>query len=296
MSLRQTPSSLGAWVRVFVAAFIALHIAQSAWLVVEFDGAYTEGRPAPSEFHALIAMDKEQTLIDVELEKATAFLIYTQTRNSSLDGDQSTSNQEIDTEDKDTNFLEISRDITLFCLVLMVVSELLVLLKNCHAVRLRASTWMFTLSCFVLIMPFAFFLDLDKGDGNYYSESSEGSFVHSETKSDMGLYWLGMSFEMEYSGYDLGLVAEDNHSAVIANIPEPDSKDAQSFIKFDSSFVAAIGKNINTLFILPLTWFFLPSMSKNDDKNEKLNLPQANCSESVLDEAITSDLQYSESE
>ena len=92
MSLRQPPSNLSSWIRVFVAAFIALHITQSAWLVVEFDGAYTEGRPAPTEFHALIAMDKDQTLIDVDIEKATAFLLYTYTRNSSVDGIEETTN------------------------------------------------------------------------------------------------------------------------------------------------------------------------------------------------------------
>jgi len=81
----------------------------------------------------------------------------------------------------------------------------------------------------------------------------------------MGLFPLGVSIEMEYSGYDLGLVAAENHSAVIESPPEPGTKDAQSFVKFDSKFSAGTGKNINSLFLLPLTWFFLPA-GKKDEK------------------------------
>jgi hypothetical protein len=82
----------------------------------------------------------------------------------------------------------------------------------------------------------------------------------------MSLYSLGVSVEMEYSGYDLGLVAAENHSAVIESPPEPGSKDAQSFIKFESVFSASTGKNINSLFILPLMWFFLSAGQSKDEK------------------------------
>ena len=266
MSLRQPPSHLSSWIRVFVAAFIALHITQSAWLVVEFDGAYTEGRPAPTEFHALIAMDKDQTLIDVDIEKATAFLLYTYTRNSSVDGTGEATTQETTASSEETNYLENSKSMTLLFLVLLVLSEILLALHVRFAMQIRASVWAITLLCFVLIMPIAFIADLGDGDQNYYSNDNERSYLHSITKSDMSLYSLGVSVEMEYSGYDLGLVAAENHSAVIESPPEPGSKDAQSFIKFESVFSASTGKNINSLFILPLMWFFL-SAGQSKDKN-----------------------------
>jgi len=267
MSLRQPPSNLSSWIRVFVAAFIALHITQSAWLVVEFDGVYTEGRPAPTEFHALIAMDKDQTLIDVDIEKATAFLLYTYTRNSSVDGTEETTNQETTVSGEETNYLENSKSLTLLFLVLLVLSEILLALHVRFAMPIRASVWAITLLCFVLIMPIAFIADLGNGDQNYYSNNDEISYLHSNTKSDMSLYSLGISVELEYSGYDLGLVAAENHSAVIESPPEPGSKDAQSFIKFESVFSASTGKNINSLFILPLMWFFLAAGQSKDEKD-----------------------------
>lgn len=277
MSLRQPPSNLSSWIRVFVAAFIALHITQSAWLVVEFDGAYTEGRPAPTEFHALIAMDKDQTLIDVDIEKATAFLLYTYTRNSSVDGIEETTNQEDTASSEETNYLENSKSLTLLFLVLLVLSEILLALHVRFAMQIRASVWAITLLCFVLIMPIAFIADLGDGNQNYYSSDNDNdsSYLHPITKSDMSLYSFGISVEMEYSGYDLGLVAAENHSAVIESPPEPGSKDAQSFIKFESVFSASTGKNINSLFILPLMWFFLSSGQSKGEKDFDLKIMES---------------------
>ena len=271
MSLRQPPSNLSSCIRVFVAAFIALHITQSAWLVVEFDGAYTEGRPAPTEFHALIAMDKDQTLVDVSIEKATAFLLYSMTRDSSMDGNEDSAESESTTSSEDTNYLENSKSITLLLLLLVVLSEIMIMVNLRFAVQIRATIWTILLLCFVLLLPLSFIADLGNGNHNYYSNSEENYFAHESTTTDMGLYMLGVSVEMEYSGYDMGLVAVENHSAVLDSPPEPGTKDAQSFIKFESVFSAGTGKNINSLFLLPLTWFFLPA-GKKDEKNIASNL------------------------
>jgi hypothetical protein len=266
MSLRQPPSNLSSWIRVFVAAFIALHITQSAWLVVEFDGAYTEGRPAPTEFHALIAMDKDQTLVDVSIEKATSFILYSLTRDSSMDGNEDSTESESTTSREDTNYLETSKSITLLLLLLVVLSEILIMINLRFAMQIRASVWTITLLCFVLLLPISFIADLGDGDQNYYSNDEDMAYVHESSKTDIGVYSIGISVEMEYSGYDLGLVAAENQSAVIENPPEPGTKDAQSFIKFDSKFSAGTGKNINSLFVLPLTWFFLPAGNSRDEK------------------------------
>ena len=48
----------------------------SAWLVVQFDGRYTEGKPSPTNIKAIIAVDDEQTLIDIKMENSTSFVLY----------------------------------------------------------------------------------------------------------------------------------------------------------------------------------------------------------------------------
>jgi hypothetical protein len=140
------------------------------------------------------------------------------------------------------------------------------------AMQIRASVWTISLLCFVLLLPISFIADLGDGNMNYYSNDEDMAYVHESSKTDIGVYSIGISVEMEYSGYDLGLVAAENHSAVIESPPEPGTKDAQSFVKFDSKFSAGTGKNINSLFVLPLTWFFLPAGKKRDEKNIDSNL------------------------
>ena len=173
--------------------------------------------------------------------------------------------------------MENSKSLTLLFLVLLVLSEILLALHVRFAMQIRASVWAITLLCFVLIMPIAFIADLGDGNQNYYSNDNDNarSSLHPITKSDMSLYSFGISVEMEYSGYDLGLVAAENHSAVIESPPEPGSKDAQSFIKFESVFSASTGKNINSLFILPLMWFFLSSGQSKGEKDFDLKIMES---------------------
>ena len=76
MSLRPAPTKFGAGVRLTATVLIAVHVLLSAWLVVQFEGRYTEGVPSPSNIKAIVAVDDEQTLIDVKIENSTSFAIY----------------------------------------------------------------------------------------------------------------------------------------------------------------------------------------------------------------------------
>ena len=64
------------YLRVLVLVLLLIHVAISAWLVVNFSGEYTEGAPAPTKIDAIVVVDREETLIDVEMEQATSFLLY----------------------------------------------------------------------------------------------------------------------------------------------------------------------------------------------------------------------------
>ena len=66
------------------------------------------------------------------------------------------------------------------------------------------------------------------------------SFVHTNASSDFSLVWLGIELEADFSGYDLGLVEPENRTTVAAQVPEEGSKDASSFIVFESTFENSI--------------------------------------------------------
>ena len=76
MKIRPKYSQIGQVVRLGFLVFIVCHVIISAWLVVEFEGKYTQGAPAPTEIDALVVVDREETLIDVKMEKSTSFLLY----------------------------------------------------------------------------------------------------------------------------------------------------------------------------------------------------------------------------
>ena len=85
--------------------------------------------------------------------------------------------------------------------------------------------------------------------------------VHGKSDIKLSLAPLGVHIDMMFNGYDLGLVEKANQSAVRAEAPEPDSKDASSWVQFESRLTAKAGKNIQSLFILPVLWLVFPAMS-----------------------------------
>ena len=286
MPLRPAPTKFGAGVRLTATVLIAVHVLLSAWLVVQFEGRYTEGAPSPSNIKAIVAVDDEQTLIDVKIENSTSFAIYMLVRDYEPPADNSTASnstspdvkEKDDAESKeDTNRLEAARLFTKACLAFLVLSELAVVLGMRFKTTFRGVIWVATLACFLLILPGAYLSDL-AGDGNddeeednggkngdlanetFVAQTEDGAMVHGDSSIDISLAPLGVHFDMMFNGYDLGLVEKANQSDVRDQEPEPGSEDANSWVQFESRLTAKAGKNIQSLFILPVLWFFFPAL------------------------------------
>ena len=132
------------------------------------------------------------------------------------------------------------------------------------------------------MLPGAYLSDLAGPDGESDSESGDssgalanetfvaqtedGAMVHGTSSIDFSLAPLGVHIDMMFNGYDLGLVEKANQSAVRAEEPQPGSEDASSWVQFESRLTAKAGKNIQSLFLLPLLWFMFPAatLSKSD--------------------------------
>ncbi len=293
---RPTPHPAFGAVRLAVTAFLAVHVFISAWLVATVEGAYTEGRPAPTEVHSLVAIDKDRTMIDVEIKKATSFFLYTLIRdgdasvpvNESGEQDAPQANNGSETAPSESTeveqeraWLDIGRQSVGVVLVLLVLSEALMLtgMKWRHHVRTLA--FLSTLVAFSVVFPACYMLELSGGeDEDETATNTPGaeietvSFVHTNSSSDVSLVWLGLQLNAGFSGYDLGLVEEENRTTVAASIPEPGSEDASSYIAFESTFQIQLGQNLDSLLILPFLWYVLPapnlrSPSETDPLNEE---------------------------
>lgn len=284
MSLRPSPSPAGTVIRGAATVLIVIHIMMSAWLVVQFDGRYTEGRPSPTNIKALVAVDDERTLIDVKMENSTSFVLYMLTRDyeeppsNETPTDQPDSSSSTDSGESEER-LSQARLFTKACLVVMILTELAMLLGLRFRGTLRGVSWTAVLLCFLVVLPGAYLSDLTGGDGSedsderkstsnndlanetFVAQTEEGSMVHGTSDIKLSLAPLGVHIDMMFNGYDLGLVEKANQSAVRAEAPEPDSKDASSWVQFESRLTAKAGKNIQSLFILPVLWLVFPAMS-----------------------------------
>lgn len=287
--------------RIAVTLLIAVHVFISAWLVATVDAAYTEGRPSPTEINSIIAIDKDQTLIDVEIERATSLLLYTLSRDDvvvenqsnddgsqentteSNDGAQTSSNND-QSQGNSKDWLEIGRSLIQISLVILVLSELSLLSKKKGLSWLRLASFSLVIFAFFIAFPTCYMLDLGMGESSD-AEDDEGSstvaentpgndlevaqFAHTSDYADTGLVWLGFQLETGFSGYDLGLVEPDNRTSVMESIPEDGSEDAKSFIAFEAVFSIQYGKNLDSLFMLPIMWFLLPAVGKTSSSEEE---------------------------
>jgi hypothetical protein len=294
MALRPQHTRVGDGLRVLGTVLIAIHLVLSAWLVIQFEGQYTEGQPAPTKVKALVAIDKEQTLIDVEIENATSFLLYmlfrdydepinsSQQNSSGSSPDDGAPHSSSETEQKEeVEWLKIGRKATLVSLVLLCLSECLVIAGMPFRATLRAALLTGVVVCFLVVMPATYVLDLaggdeiDKGDEKdtiagetFVKKTEQGALAHEQRTVERSLLSTGIRFEMMFSGYDLGLVEPVNYSAVRSDIPGENDSDAKSYVEFHSNLDLKYGKNIPSLFLIPLLWFFFPAKPKTEtDKN-----------------------------
>ena len=297
MALRPHHSRVGDGIRVLGTVLIAVHLFLSAWLVIQFEGQYTEGQPAPTKVKALVAIDKEQTLIDVEMENSTSFLLYMvfrdydepeePTQNNSDQNDSSTNSPQTNSDEQEETiqWLENGRKATLASLVLVCIAECLVLAGMPLRATLRAILFTGMVASFLVVMPATYVLDLagneddsddDEGeqstiaDETFVAQTEQGSMAHEQTKIDNSLLLTGIRFNMMFSGYDLGLVEPENYSAVRDEVPDQNDTDAKSYVEFQSQLDLKYGKNIPSMFLLPLLWYFFPAKPKDEQKTSSL--------------------------
>ena len=283
---RPSPHRAFGFIRLAVTVFLAVHVFISAWLVATAEGIYTEGKPAPTEAHSLIAIDNDQTFIDIEIKRATAFFFYALERDgdAAVPVEDTASSNDTATEDdpneadetdeqgenEEREWLAFGRQSIKLGLVLLVLSELLMLSSFRWRHHVRSLAFLGTLVAFSVVFPACYMLELSGGGDEEEDSTATNtpganietvSFVHTNSSSDFSFIWLGVQLEADFSGYDLGLVEPENRTTVAQQVPPNGSKDSRSFIAFESTFDIQLGKNLDSLLILPFMWYLLPAPS-----------------------------------
>ena len=272
---RPKPRRFYGAIRIAVTLILAIHVLVSAWVVVAVNGQYVEGKPSPTEFDSLVAIDGEETLIDVKIKNATPFFFYLlfrdadayQSFNNTTTGDVDNGDDKEATSESEEDWLAFGRNMVKFSLICLVLSEILMLISFRWRHHIRTLAFILTVLSFVAFPTF-YVLDL-AGDESEDStatntpgaEIDSVSFAHTNASSQFSVVWLGFQVDADFSGYDLGLVKSENRTMVIEEVPADGSKDASSFISFKSKLEITLGKNLDSLLVLPLMWYLLPSKS-----------------------------------
>lgn len=297
IALRLSHSRIGDVTRLTFTVLVVIHVLISAWLVVDFQGRYTEGKPSPTNVNAIIAVDNEKTLIDVEMENSTSFILYmlfrdysepevetnqseNQSESDSTNTDDSSKNKDTG-EDDSTEWLKLGRNVVFISMVLLILSEILVIIGIPFRSTLRVLMWITLVASFAIVIPSTYVLDLvgddnkdndDEGvtdsltDETFVQSTESGSMAHEENSFDSNLIFWGVQFDMMFSGYDLGLVEPENYSMIRDQPPEENSTDADSFVKFESNLKLKYGKNLPSMLLIPLAWYILPAKPKKKPK------------------------------
>ena len=276
------------YLRVLVLVFLLIHVAISAWLVVDFSGEYTEGSPSPTKIEAIVVVDREETLIDVEMEQATSFLLYMIYRdydesygqNNSNNNSQNNTQNDVKTNETENdsdggNFLGVAKSSIYLSMMMLFVCEILVLLGVKFSFMFRWIAFGLLMLCFFILLPASYIYDLaDEGDEENESldesladetfvESTEsGSIAHEKSNMESQVIFPGIRLNFDYSGYDLGLVDPEEYSELRAEIPSNNSSLADSYIEFQSTLDLTYGKNLPALLLIPLTWYLFPAKQK----------------------------------
>ena len=276
------------YLRVLVLVLLLIHVAISAWLVVNFSGEYTEGAPAPTKIDAIVVVDREETLIDVEMEQATSFLLYMIYRDydesygqNNSDNNSQNNNQndaktgETENNSDDSDFLGVAKSSIYLSMMMLLVCELLVLLGIKFSSMLRWLAFGSLILCFFILLPASYIYDL-AGEGDDSDESLDesladetfvestesGSIAHEKSNMESQVIFPGIRLNLDYSGYDLGLVDPQEYSELRAEIPSNNSSLADSYIEFQSTLDLTYGKNLPALLLIPLTWYLFPTKQK----------------------------------
>lgn len=297
IALRLSHSRIGDVTRLTFTVLVVIHVLISAWLVVDFQGRYTEGKPSPTNVNAIIAVDNEKTLIDVEMENSTSFILYmlfrdysepevetnqseNQSESDSTNTDDSSKNKDAG-EDDSTEWLKLGRNVVFIAMILLILSEILVIIGIPFRSTLRVFMWITLVASFAIVIPSTYVLDLvgddnkdndDEGvtdsltDETFVQSTESGSMAHEENSFDSNLIFWGVQFDMMFSGYDLGLVEPENYSMIREQPPDENSTDADSFVKFESNLKLKYGKNLPSMLLIPLAWYILPAKPKTKPK------------------------------
>jgi hypothetical protein len=267
----------------------------SPWFEIEGRGTYSEGLEREPTIITIYSIDSSQQTLDVSIQNATPLLVYWLEREDVSNQSENTQAGEEESEDGGNKAENTSDPCAESCLDLarnslrvLMIAFFAIMLYNTRSDRLRArlslgASW---ISCFILIIfliplaaaaDFGIFSGSNDGqensatggfDSNTQDSVQVDQFAHFSSDSGSKFSSRGIIFTYQSSGFDLGLLEEEDRGEVIDNPPEDGEPGYESLIRFDGELVAGPGPMVTWwLLTLPIC-AYVQIPTRTDDEEE----------------------------
>ena len=282
-------------ISLVLATIFLLMSWNSPWFEIEGRGTYSEGIEREPTIITTYSIDSSQQTLDVAIQNATPLLLYWLEREDVSNHSENTQAGEEESEIDGNKAAKTSEPCTESCLDLarnslriMMIAFFAIMLYNTKSDRLTArlslgASWF---SCLILIMfliPLAAATDFgifsgsnesqeDSATGGFDSNTQDSvqadQFAHFSSDSGLKFSSRGIVFTYQSSGFDLGLLEEEDRGEVIENPPEDGEPGYESLIRFNGKLVAGPGPMVTWwLLTLPIC-AYVQIPTRTDDEEE----------------------------
>ena len=282
-------------ISLVLAAIFLLMSWNSPWFEIEGRGTYSEGLEREPTIITIYSIDSSQQTLDVSIQNATPLLVYWLEREDVSNQSENTQAGEEESEDDGNKAENTSDPCTESCLDLarnslrvLMIAFFAIMLYNTRSDHLTArlslgASW---ISCFILIIfliPLAAAADFgifsgsnedqeNSATGGFDSNTQDSvqvdQFAHFSSDSSSRFSSRGIVFTYQSSGFDLGLLEEEDRGEVIDNPPEDGEPGYESLIRFNGELVAGPGPMVTWwLLTLPIC-AYVQIPTRTDDEEE----------------------------
>jgi hypothetical protein len=257
-----------------VVAFAALCLT-SSWFDIRAKGTFTEGIEREPTLWANYTIDGQDEVIQLEISNSTPLIVYwsereTITGSGSSNSSESPSGDDTQAEAKqDDGYLNLgrARNIVKTMVVLCCLLELLCVVRPMKITRgLAIGFWFAGFFALTILVPVSLVSDSFGGGGQAGSgaqpgdgfdtgeESGAVQFAHSTFESNLNIHFTAIVWSFDSSGYDLGLVEEQDRDSVRQSPPDEGEPGEDSFIRFAGDIRIVISDGVWIWLAIPFFW------------------------------------------
>lgn len=242
-----------------VAILLFYTVLQSNWYEIKGEGEFTMGPPKESNFTVTYDIEPDSEDGSFKLGRATPFINWMSTRDSdsnqtSPPGDSDSGDE---TESKATDYTRYGIKVMGVLLICSLIGR--IFYEQKHSLKIAFVIWMVGALLFSVGIPLS--LGMDNGDDLSEGETpieeptpESEEFPFFSITSDMDLIFGGVQFNFNASGYDSGLLTDEEISNLSHAPPQKGDVGYDEFVAFEGSFSLKPSKGFHYWLMIPLFW------------------------------------------